>query len=99
MCSLILNLGTNWPHRGQASLGGGRPLKNAVIGVVVTAALAGIPAFTPPFFLLLDKDKRRLSLSALALSVMLKVEMVLLDVNVLLKLISAAYSEVMYGYD
>lgn len=77
MCSLILNLGTNWAHRGQDNLGGGWLLKNEVIGVVV-AALAEIPLLTFPFFLLLDNDKLRLSLSLLALSVMMLAEVVLL---------------------
>ena len=85
MCSLILNLGTSWPHRGQASLGGGWLLKNEVMGVVeaaAAAALAEIPALTSVFFLFLDKDKLRLSLSLLALSVMMQVEAALLDENV-----------------
>lgn len=81
MCSLILNLGTNWPHRGQASLDGGWLLKNEVIGVVV-ASLADIPAVTLPFLLLFVNDRLRLSLSLFALPVMMQVAVVWLDENV-----------------
>lgn len=68
MCSLILNLGINWPHRGQASLDGCGLLKNEVMGAV----LEETPVLTSPFFLLLDNDKLRLSLSLLGLSVMVE---------------------------
>lgn len=68
--SFILNLGTNRPHRGQASFGGGWPLKNDVIGVVVGVELVETPSLMLLLFLLLDKDKVCFSLSLLALPVM-----------------------------
>lgn len=61
-------------------MGGGWLLKNDVIGVVV-AALAEIPVLASAFFLVLDKDRLRLSLSLVALSDMVQAEELLLDEN------------------
>ena len=55
----MLNLGTSWPHRGQATSGGGVFLKNEVIGVVT---LVDDLSLWFPFFLHLDRDKRFLGL-------------------------------------